>query len=88
MIPYHPVLQILPVHTPEECLLFVSHQAILAWGKAGQMWESERLSDEGVTITAIDHGVLHGTGWQMRSDKETRFTLDLKTGKLIGGDSL
>ena len=48
------------------------------------MWESERLSDEGVTVTAIEHGVLHGMGWQMQSDKETRFTLDLKTGKLIG----
>jgi hypothetical protein len=86
MIPYRPVLQTLPVPTPEGCLLFVSHRAILAWGKEGQLWESERLSDEGVTVSAIDHGILHGTGWQMRSDKETPFTLDLRTGKLLGRD--
>jgi hypothetical protein len=91
MIPYRPVLQTLPVPAPEQpdagCLLFVSHRSILAWGKAGQIWESERLSDEGVTVTAIEAGVLHGAGWQMQGDRETRFTLNLQTGKLIGRDS-
>jgi len=85
MIAYRPVLQVLPVFpqgpSRMECLLFVGHRSILAWDKNGQIWESERLSDEGVTVSAIDEGLLHGTCWQMRSDAETRFTLNLLTGK-------
>ena len=79
MIPYRPVLEVLPVPTAD-LLLFVGHRTILAWGLAGQAWESRRLSDEGVTITAIEDTVLRGTGWQMLPDKETQFTLDLRTG--------
>ena len=38
------------------------------------------MSDEGVTISAVDGGHLHGLGWSMRTDKETPFALDLRTG--------
>jgi len=79
MIPYRPVLEVRAV---EEAglLLFVSHRTILAWGANGQAWESERLSDEGVTISAIEGGVLRGVGWEMRTDKEFPFTLDVRNG--------
>jgi len=80
MLPYRPVLQVRAV--PESgLLLFVGHRSILAWGAEGQAWESPRLSDEGITIAKIDDGVLHGTGWEMRTDKETPFALDLKSGQ-------
>jgi len=36
-----------------------------------------------VAITAIEGGLLRGTGWNMRSDKETAFTLDLGVGLLV-----
>jgi hypothetical protein len=64
----------------EGLLLFVGHRSILAWGRAGQAWESEKLSDEGVTILAVENGVLRGKGWEMRTDRETAFALDLKNG--------
>ena len=57
----------------EGLLLFVGHYAILAWGRHGEAWQSEKLSDEGVTITGIEHGVLHGRGWNMITDKESPF---------------
>ncbi len=79
MIPYRPVLQVLPA-VEAGLLLFISHHSILAWGRSGQAWESEKLSDEGVTITGIQGGVLCGVGWEMRADKETAFALDLSTG--------
>jgi hypothetical protein len=82
MIPYRPVLEVRPV-SAANLLLFVGHRSILARGPAGQAWESERLSDEGVTITAIDDTQLRGTGWQMLTDKETQFSLDLRTGRRI-----
>ena len=69
MIPYRPVLEIPPI-VQERLLLFVGHHSILAWGRDGQKWESQKLSDEGVTITSIDSGVLHGTGWDMKTDRE------------------
>ncbi|MGA2536154.1 MAG: hypothetical protein ABSF53_09075 [Terracidiphilus sp.] len=79
MVPYRPVLQALSVPA-EALLLFVSHHAILAWGVGGKEWQSEKLSDEGVSITSIENGQLHGQGWSMLTDKETPFSLELSTG--------
>ena len=79
MIAYRPVLEVRPV--PDEgLLLFVGHRSILAWGSEGQAWESEKLSDEGVTIKSIEGGVIRGAGWRMLSDRETPFAVDLLSG--------
>lgn len=82
MIAYRPVLTVHPV-APENLLLFVGNRSIIAWGPDGQAWESTRLSDEGVIVREIDGGLLRGTGWQMMSDCEKSFALDLCTGELI-----
>lgn len=82
MIPYRPVLEMRAVPAGG-VLLFVGHRSILAWGREGQAWESERLSDEGVTIVKIENRNLHGKGWEMRTDKEAPFTLDLQSGRRI-----
>jgi hypothetical protein len=79
MIPYRPVLEIRPI-TSHNLLLFVGHHSILAWGKNGQAWQSEKLTSEGLTITSIDGHNLHGQGWDMMTDKEIPFTLDLRSG--------
>jgi len=82
MIPYRPVLEIRPL-VLENLLLFVGHHSILAWGCDGQAWESEKLSDEGVTITGTDGGTLRGTGWEMIRDREKPFAIDLRSGLLL-----
>jgi hypothetical protein len=82
MLPYRPVLEVRAA-VQENLLLFVGHHAILAWGAGGQAWEPARLSDEGVTIAGIDGGLLRGTGWEMKSDREKPFTLDLRSGRLV-----
>ncbi len=64
-------------------LLFVGHHSMLAWGANGQAWQSAKLSDEGITITSIDGHFLFGLGWKMHTDKETPFTMDLRTGILL-----
>jgi len=79
MISYRPVLEVRSA-LAANLLLFVGHHSILAWGRDGQAWQSPKLSDEGLTITAINGAILHGRGWQMMSDKETPFALDLVTG--------
>jgi len=85
MIEFRPVLAVRPA--PEhDLLLFVGHRSILAWGHGGLAWQSEKLSDEGVTITGIDGGVLRGMGWKMTTDKETPFAIDMKTGRRIAAE--
>jgi len=82
MIPYRPVMQILPAVT-EGLLLFAGHRSILAWGHEGQAWETENLSDEGVSMLAVENGVLRGTGWKLQTGVETLFALDVRSGQPI-----
>ncbi len=82
MIPDRPVLEIRPL-VQEGLLLFVGHHSIFAWGREGQAWESAKLSDEGVTIVGVEGGVLRGTGWEMNTDREASFAIDLRSGKRL-----
>jgi hypothetical protein len=82
MIVFRPVLEVRPL-LEHGLLLFVGHRALLSWGVNGRAWQSEKLSDEGLTITAIRGKELDGQGWDMLTDKETPFTLDLKTGQRV-----
>lgn len=66
-------------------LVFIGFHSMTAWGEHGLAWESARLSWEGVRITGIAGSNLHGTGWNLMTDKEVPFTLDLKTGHHEGG---
>ena len=80
MLEYRPVLQVLPV--PEkQLLLFIGHHAILAWGRDGEAWQSDRLSWEGINVEGIEGEMLRGVGWDMMTDKDVPFELDLATGK-------
>lgn len=81
MITYRPVLEV-RVALQQELLLFAGHRSILAWGTLGEAWKSDKLSDEGVTVTGIEGGVLHGRGWELMSDQEKPFALDLRSGRL------
>lgn len=80
MIPYRPVLQVLCAVT-QGLMLFVGHRSILAWGAQGRVWESDKLSDEGITINGFANDVLHGFGWEMIADRDVPFALDLRTGR-------
>ncbi len=79
-----PVCAVLPA--PEETvLLLAGFHTVLAVGLEGVRWQSERLSWEGLTLAEVRDGVLHGTGWNMFSDRDLPFRLDLKTGIHEGG---
>jgi hypothetical protein len=82
MLPYRPVLEVRPIREMN-LLLFVGHHAMLAWGADGLAWESEKLSSEGITIAAIDGATLRGRGWDLMTDKEIDFAVDLKNGQRI-----
>ena len=79
-----PVTEIHPLPA-NNLILFIGFHSIVAWGPQGQAWQSARLSWEGVRITEVKENILHGTGWNLLTDKEVPFTLDLLTGQHQGG---
>jgi hypothetical protein len=68
---------------PEGLLLFLGHHSILAWSREGEAWESDRLSWEGITVDGVEGQILHGHGWDLMTDKDLPFSVDLKTGQRV-----
>jgi hypothetical protein len=79
-----PVVEVRPL-VAQGLLLFVGFHSMVAWGRNGLAWESARLSWEGVRIVSIDGDVLHGMGWNLLTDREVAFSVDLLTGQHQGG---
>ncbi len=83
-LPLRPVTAVLPA-VAAGLLLFAGFHGIVAWGTEGIAWQSARLSWEGLTDLRVDGLHLHGQGWDMLSDRDLPFTLDLQTGTHTGG---
>ena len=83
-LPLRPVTQVLAVPSADLILLAGFHH-VAAIGRVGLLWQSARLSWEGVTMTDVRDHQLHGTGWNMHTDRDIPFTLDLTTGTHTGG---
>ncbi len=69
----------------QRLLLFAGFHTLAAWGEGGRVWESGRLSWEGIRLGEVEGRVLHGFGWDMRTDREVAFQVDLRTGEHQGG---
>ena len=83
-LPLRPVVQVMPV--PESGLILLAgFHTVAAVGESGWLWETARLSWEGVTLAEVHAGKLHGMGWEMRTDRELPFEVDLRTGQHTGG---
>ena len=83
-LPLRPVTQVLSAPADGLILLAGFHH-VLALDAGGVRWQSARLSWEGVTMTAIHDGALHGLGWNLHTDREVPFRIDLLTGAHQGG---
>jgi len=87
-IPLKPVTEVV-VLASQGLILFAGFHALVAWGREGLAWQTARLSWEGLRITGVQpDGQLHGFGWDMRTDKEVEFAVDLGTGAHTGGGYL
>jgi hypothetical protein len=83
-IGYRPVTEVRPL--PQAGLLvFVSFHSVEAWGTAGRVWQTARLSWEGLRLGEATATELRGWGWDMRTDREMEFVVDLRTGEHTGG---
>jgi len=83
-LPLRPTTQILPAPAAHLILLAGFHN-ILAVDANGLRWQSKRLSWEGVSMIEVSDLRLHGTGWNLHTDREVPFSIDLATGDHEGG---
>jgi hypothetical protein len=83
-IEYRPVLEVRTL-VAQELLLFAGHHSLLAWGRDGQAWQTRRLSWEGVRIDDVDGDILTGSGWDLMTDSDVPFRVDLRTGLPVTG---
>lgn len=83
-IALRPVVEVRAV--PEQSLLlFAGFHTLLAWGTNGRYWQTKRLSWEGIRLAEISGYTLHGWGWDLMTDTEVAFAVDLRTGEHTGG---
>ena len=85
-IGFRPVLEVRAL-ADHRLLLFAGHHALQAWGEHGLAWQSPRLSSEGVRLTEIRGDELHGFGWDLLTDRENPFIIDLRSGERAGSHS-
>jgi hypothetical protein len=83
-IPLKPVAEVLPLPS-HELLVFAGFHALAAWGRNGLAWTTARLSWEGLKLGVVEGDTLHGLGWDMRTDREVPFKVDIRTGEHTGG---
>jgi hypothetical protein len=83
LLPLKPVTALHPL-LEHGLLLFLGFHTILAWGREGLAWQTGRLSFEGIRITGTTRTHLEGTGWDLITDREIPFTVDLATGRHTG----
>ncbi|AXC10807.1 hypothetical protein ACPOL_1461 [Acidisarcina polymorpha] len=79
-VEYRPVLAVASL-PKQRLLLFSGHQSLVAYGPNGKAWQTGRLSWEGFKILRIDDQSLIGLGWDMMTDREFEFKVDLATGE-------
>jgi hypothetical protein len=83
-LPIKPVVEV-RVLAAQRLLLFVGFHHLLAWGEHGHAWQTGRLSWEGIRLGAVSGNHLAGFGWNLPTDCEVEFNVDLNTGEHTGG---
>lgn len=56
-----------------------------AYNAEKNLWKSERLSWDGVTVTQVATNHIFGLAWDAMENKEVEFAVDIRTGEHTGG---
>ena len=86
-VEYRPVTDIRPI-AGRNLLVFAGFHALQAWNHEGKVWQTGRLTWDGLRITEVRGDNLLGLGWDMISDRELEFEVNLGTGEHRGGGYL
>ncbi len=79
-VEYRPVLAVIALLS-QRLLLFSGHQSLMAYGADGKAWGTGRLSWEGIKILEVREASLNGLGWDLITDQEFGFEVNLKNGE-------
>lgn len=81
---FFPILDARPV--PERNLIIlVSHTRIAAIGPNGLLWRTQRISWDGISITAIGRQYIEGESWDPKTSVRPGFRVDIDSGEHTGG---
>lgn len=58
---------------------------IVAYGVAGKLWTTRRLSSDGIKIDGANSEGIWGRAWNAAEEQPVEFSVDLKTGEAKGG---
>jgi len=64
-------------------LVFGDFTRIAAYGSSGLVWRSPRVCWDELKIVAITYDTIEGTGYDPTTLGESRFLVDLKTGRSL-----
>jgi hypothetical protein len=81
-----PVLGVIPVPT-HSLILFYDYTEIAAYGENGLLWQTKRISWDGIEINSISDSEIIGSSWDAPNDKYVEFTVNLTDGTHQGGSS-
>lgn len=79
-----PVLDIRPTQS-QEIIIFASFTDLVAYGRSGIVWETERLVWDDLRIVEITDDLIKGEFWDLRSNATSQFTVDVATGHFLDG---
>lgn len=68
-------------------LLFVDYTRLSAVGVDGLLWETPRISWDGIRLVEVSRDRVRGIGWDSPANNEVEFSVDIQTGMAHGGSS-
>jgi hypothetical protein len=84
MIKAIPIIDVRPVRA-RDIIVFANFTELVAYGKSGIKWRTERLTWDGMKITEVTDSFIKAEYWDVRSEAMASFVVDLATGRQEGG---
>lgn len=85
-IPSFPIQDVRVVR-PAGLLVFVDLTRLTAYSAEGQAWQTDHLSWDGLRVVEADEKSIKGLAWDAPTQREVGFSVDLKSGRHVGGSS-
>lgn len=84
LIDCHPICHVV-TSRKHEILVFGNLTEFIAYGKDGIAWRSQRVGWSDLNVTEVSDDYINGFVWDIRSEENVDFCLELATGSHSGG---
>lgn len=79
-----PIIDVRPV-LAQGIIVFANYTELVAYGSSGLKWRTKRLTWDSLKITEVTDDFIKGEFWDIRSEANANFVVDLATGNHKGG---